>query len=150
MTQKSKAAKQNSALAPLSKLIGEWKTTGKHPYMPGEELHGQATFSWLEDGAFIMMQAAIDHPKFPAGIAIIGSDNGTGEFFMLYFDERDISRKYDFAITEVGWKWWRNAPDFSQRFTVTISEDGQKMTSKGEMSKDGGAWEGDLDLVYER
>lgn len=135
MSQKSKAAKQNPALAPLSKLIGEWKTTGKHPYMPGEELHGHATFSWLEDGAFIKMEAAVDHPKFPAGIAIIGSDNGTGEFFMLYFDERGISRKYDFAINGNEWKWWRNSPDFSQRFTVTISDDGQKMTAKGRCQK---------------
>jgi hypothetical protein len=150
MTEKSPASKPNPALTPLQSLIGEWKTTGKHPYMPDADLHGRATFEWLEGGAFVIMHAAVDHPQFPAGIAIIGSDDGTDEFFMLYFDERGVSRKYDFTIKGNEWKWWRDAPDFKQRFTVTVSDDGRKMIGKGEMSRDGGEWEGDLSLVYER
>jgi hypothetical protein len=47
-------------------------------------------------------------------------------------------------------KWWRNAPDFSQRFTGTIVDDGRTMIGKGELSKDGKAWEKDLDLTYTR
>ena len=47
-------------------------------------------------------------------------------------------------------KWWRDEPSFSQRVTITIEDDGNKMVSKGEMSRDGAAWEDDLSLTYER
>jgi hypothetical protein len=30
-----------------------------------------------------------------AATPIFGSDDATGEYFMLYFDERGVSRKYD-------------------------------------------------------
>jgi hypothetical protein len=38
------------------------------------------------------MHSEIDEPEIPSGIAIIGSDDATDEFFMLYFDERGVSR----------------------------------------------------------
>jgi hypothetical protein len=140
----------NPALKPLSILVGQWKTAGSHPLMPGEELHGHATFEWIEGGAYLRMFAKIDHPKFPAGIAIFGTDNESGEITMLYFDDRKISRKYNFSIGGNQWKWWRNDSKFSQRFTVTISDLGNTMVSKGEMRRDGGDWEGDLSLTYTR
>jgi hypothetical protein len=48
------------------------------------------------------------------------------------------------------WQWWRNDPEFSQRFVVTVSDDGQRMLSTGEMSRDGADWEPDLQLTYTR
>jgi len=41
------------------------------------------------------MRSEIDEPGIPSGVAIVGSDDATGEYFMLYFDERGVSRKYD-------------------------------------------------------
>ncbi|MGP8267956.1 MAG: hypothetical protein ACLQOQ_18560 [Beijerinckiaceae bacterium] len=46
--------------------------------------------------------------------------------------------------------WWRNSPEFSQRMVLTIADDGKTIVSKGEMSKNGGAWEPDLELTYAR
>jgi len=69
---------------------------------------------------------------------------------MLYFDERGVSRKYDVEATPAGWLWSRNAPDFAQRFTLTLSPDGREIVGKGEMSRNGGPWEPDLELTYTR
>src|SRR5581483_8711010 len=91
---KHEAAIPNPALKPWSILVGEWETVGKHRLVP-DTLHGHASFEWLEGGAFLMMYSEIDEPGVPTGIAIFGSDDATKEFFMLYFDERGVSRKYE-------------------------------------------------------
>ena len=44
------------------------------------------------------MRSEIDEPEIPSGLAIFGSDNATGEYFMLYFDERGVSRKYNVSF----------------------------------------------------
>jgi hypothetical protein len=144
----SKAIKPNPALKPFEVLIGQWQTTGLHPYFPNTELNGRASFEWIEEGAFVMMRSEIDHPKFPDGIAIFGSDDEADTYYQIYFDERGISRKYDVAITEHQIKWWRNDAQFSQRFTFDIQKD--RLVSTGEMSRDGGEWEKDLSLTYRR
>lgn len=146
----NEASKPNPRLQPLSPLIGQWRTIGTHPYVPGTIFHGYASFEWLEGGAFLMMRSEIDEPEIPTGMAIIGSDDSEEQFSMLYFDERGVSRKYVVTMADNVWKWSRNAPGFSQRFTATIVEDGRKMIGKGELSKDGVSWEKDLDLTYTR
>lgn len=140
----------NPALKPLSVLIGTWKTIGTHPYVLNTTFHGHTSFEWLEGGAFLIMHSEIDEPDIPSGIAIFGSDDATGEYFMIYFDERKVSRKYQFSFNDNVLKWWRNTPDFSQRFTATIIDDGRTIIGKGEMSKKGKSWERDLDLTYTR
>jgi hypothetical protein len=146
----SKALIPNPALKPFEVLIGSWRTSGSHPYLPGTTLHGRASFEWLEGGAFLVMRAEIDHPKFPDGVEIFGSDDISKEFFMLHFDERGISRKYNVTMAGNQLKWWRDDSKLSQRFTLTIEDNGNKMVSKGEMSQKGAAWEDDLALTFER
>jgi len=150
MTEKigAKALKPNLALKMFEPLVGEWQTTGSHPYFPDVELHGRAVFEWIEGGAFLLVRSEIDYPQFPAGIAIFGSDDESGAYYQIYFDERGISRKYDVRITDGGLKWWREDDHFSQRFSMTIEKDRLVMT--GEMSRDGGDWEQDLSLTYVR
>jgi hypothetical protein len=144
----SKAIIPNPALKPFELLIGEWQTTGAHPFMPDTELHGRALFQWIEGGAFLMMRSEVDHPKIPDGIEIFGSDDKSGTYYILHFDERGTSRKYDVSINETQLKWWRNDSDFSQRFTMDIQKD--KLVSYGEMARDGGEWEKDLSLTYKK
>jgi len=146
----SEASKANPALQPFGVLVGEWQTTGSHPYLPGTTLHGRTSFDWLEGGAFVIMHSELDHPDFPAGVAIFGSDDGAKRYFMLYFDERGVSRKYDVAITSERLEWWRDDPSFSQRFNISFEAEGDKLVSSGEMSRDGAAWEKDLSLMYAR
>jgi len=146
----NEAAKPNPALKPLAVLIGTWNTLGTHPLVPGTTFHGRTSFAWLAGGAFLIMQSQIDEPEIPSGIAIFGTDDTTGECFMLYFDERGVSRKYELSFQDNVWKWWRNAPGFSQRMIGTITADGGTIVSRGELSRDGISWEPDLELTYTR
>ena len=146
----NEAAKPNPRLAPLSALVGSWITTGTHPQVPGKTFHGRTSFAWIEGGAFLIMHSQIDEPEIPSGIAIVGTDDTTGECSMLYFDERGVSRRYEVSVENNVWKWWRNASGFSQRFTGTISPDRRTIISRGELSRDGVNWESDLALTYTR
>ena len=141
---------RNKALAPFAPLIGEWKMSATHPMLPGEHFHGTASFAWLDEGAFFVWRSSLDDPRFPTGVAIFGSDDERGEYFMLYFDERGVSRKYDIAVEGKTIRWSRNAPKLSQRNVWTIADDGRSVAGKGEMSRDGGAWEGDLEATFTR
>lgn len=147
---KHKVLKPNPALLPLSGLVGEWETIGTHPYLPDMILHGHTSFKWIEGGAFLIMHSENDEEKIPSGIAIFRSDDATGEFFMLYFDERKVSRKYEVSFQDNVFKWWRNDPEFSQRFTWELTDNGNTIIGKGEMCKDGTTWEKDLELTYKR
>lgn len=140
----------NPALMQFSRLVGEWKTAGTHPYLPGKILNGRSSFKWIEGGAFLIWHSEIDEPNFPAGIAIFGSDDATGEFFMSYFDERKVSRKYEVSFQNDVLKWWRNAPGFSQRYTWTFADKDNTIIGKGQLCKDGTAWEADLNQTFTR
>jgi hypothetical protein len=145
-----KAQIPNPALRPFEKLVGEWKTSGTHPLLPGKMLNGESSFKWIEGGAFLMWNSAVYEENFPAGIAILGSDDGTGEFFLSYFDERKVSRKYEVSFKDNVLKWWRNAPGFSQRYSWTFSKDGNTIIGTGELCKDGKNWEKDLEQTFTR
>jgi hypothetical protein len=145
----SKAIKPNPALKLFNPLIGKWELTGLHPFLGDIVLHGQASFAWHEGGAFLLLRSSIDHPEVPDGIEIFGSDDKAGTFFMLHFDERGVSRKYDVTITEKQLKWWRNDTEFSQRFTMDIQKN--SLTSYGEMQRgEGKEWEKDLSLTFKK
>jgi hypothetical protein len=146
----NEAAVPNPALQRFSVLIGRWKTMGTHPEVPKTTFHGEATFEWMLGGAFLLMHTEIDEPEIPSGIAVFGSDDAGSQYFMLYFDERGVSRKYDVSMQDNLLTWWRETSSFSQRFAISILDSGRRMVGKGEMSKDGGAWGPDLQLTYTR
>jgi hypothetical protein len=118
--------------------------------VPGKTFHGRTTFDWLEGGAFLIMHSRIEEPEIPSGISIFGSDDTTGECSMLYFDERGVSRRYEVSLRDDEWRWWRNAPGFSQRFTGAIAADGCTIVGSGQLSRDGANREPDLQLTYTR
>lgn len=146
----SEAAIPNPALERLNPLVGHWKTVGTHPMVPGVTFHGDTSFEWLEGGAFLVMRSQIDEPQIPSAIAVFGSDDASDTLFMLYFDERGVSRKYDVSLEDGTWKWWRSAPGFSQRFTGRIVDAGRTIVGQGELCRDGQTWERDLQLTYTR
>lgn len=146
----SAAQRPNPALAPFAPLIGEWRTTGTHPLIPGTTFHGRTTFAWHEDGAFVMMRSEIVEPEIPDGLAIIGSDDAAGTFTMIYFDVREISRRYSVEVAPGEVSWHRDEAGFAQRMVLAIAADGSRIEAAGSMSRDGAPWEGDLQLTYER
>jgi hypothetical protein len=150
MTLANKAQKPNPALGPLKALVGEWVTVGTHPYLPGQVLRGRTTAEWIEGGAFLLMRSEIDHPEMPCGVSVFGSDDGLQELYMLYFDERGVSRRYDVVAEGNTITWHRDDPAFAQRMVLTFLNDGSTIECKGEMKRDGGSWEPDLQLTYAR
>ncbi|HSI17877.1 MAG TPA: hypothetical protein VK980_08915 [Sphingomonas sp.] len=140
----------NPALKPLAFLIGDWRTTGTHPLVPGETLCGRTSFAWHEGGAFLIMHAQVDEPRFPSGVAIIGSDNVAGTFAMTYFDARGISRLYQVEVGERTVTWRRDDPALSQSMTIAAGDDGDTLVATGRMSQDGGPWGDDLSQTFTR
>jgi hypothetical protein len=140
----------NKALQVFEPWIGQWDTVGIHGILSDTTLHGRTSFQWHESGAFVLMRSSIDDPRFPDGIAIIGSDDSLHKYSMLYYDERGVSRIQDVTMEGNVLRWSRNAPGFSQRYALALSEDKQTIIGKGELSKDGSTWEKDLDLDYTR
>ena len=140
----------NPALKPFDVLIGNWTMTGKHRLFPDTVAHGRTSFEWLENGAFLVMRSEIDEPGIPSGLAIFGSDESAQEYYMLYFDERGVSRVVHVTMQENVWKMWRNAPGFSQRFTGTLLDGGKAILGVWELSEDDSTWQKDLELTYQR
>lgn len=144
------AQRRNPALEGLAPLVGEWRTTGAHPLIPGTTFHGRTSFAWHEGGAFLIMHFEIDEPEIPDAVAVIGSDDAAGTCTMIYFDERDVSRRYSVEIDDGQVSWHRDEAGFAQRMVLSIAPGGDRIEAQGRMSHDGGAWEDDLRLTYER
>jgi hypothetical protein len=140
----------NPALQPLAFLVGEWRTTGSHPLVPGGRLNGRTSFAWHEGGGFLIMRSEIDDPRFPSGIAIFGSDEGAGTFALTYFDERGVSRIFQVTVGEGTATWRRDDPLFAQSVTISVGDDADTLIGTGRMSEQGGAWTDDLSQVFER
>jgi hypothetical protein len=140
----------NPHLAVFGPLIGEWTTVGHHSMIPGVTLQGRTVFDWHEGGAFLRIHSEIEEPGIPTAVALIGSDNAVEGFHMLYFDERAVSRHFEVAMEGAVLRWWRTAPGFSQRFTLTVAPDGDTLHGVSELSKDDRTWEKDLELTYTR
>ena len=147
---KQQTAKPNPVIERLALLVGEWNTEIFMPIDPPIVTGGKTSIEWLEQGPFLLQRGSVEHPDFPTGIAIIGSDDSNETYSMLYFDSRGISRIYEMSLSSEVWQLRREAPEFSQRFTGTFSDDGNTITGYWERSSDGSKWELDFNLTYRK
>ncbi len=53
-------------------------------------------------------------------------------------------------LSDEEWKLWRDDPQFAQRFTGTLSDNGQIITAAWEKSTAGSPWELDFHLTYRK
>lgn len=150
MTMRGAMTTGNRRLSGFAPLLGEWATTGRHPQLPGRTLRGRVSFESIEGGAFVRMRSTSAEREIPSGVALFGTDDAEGGGTMLYFDERGVSRRYTFEIQDGELTWRRDDPGFRQRFVITVDGGGTHLSGKGQMSRDGRPWEGDLDVEYER
>ncbi|MCI0712105.1 MAG: hypothetical protein L0154_18260 [Chloroflexi bacterium] len=144
---------QNPALKDLAVLVGDWDMElSNASFLPDSSatLPGRASFEWLEQGAFVILRQGSEQSGAPSSKWIIGRDDSTGTYKLLYFDSRGVSRIYTMSFDGRVWKKWREASGFHQRFTGTFSDDGNRITGSWEMSSDGTNWEHDFDLTYTR
>ena len=152
-------------LEPLNRLVGTWTTEATHPSLPGVVVHGSVTVEWLEGERFLIHRARTDHPDFPDSISIIGHighdriDSATGvvpasdgqpTLRMHYYDSRGVFRVYEASIDDVSWRFWRDAPGFSQRFTGRLADGGDTIAGQSQLRKDDVHWVDDLSITYRR
>jgi hypothetical protein len=137
------------SLKHFDRLVGEWTMVGKHPAFPSAAA-GLSTFEWLREGALLVWRFEWHPPGPPSALSVIGRDDAVEPCSMLYADERGVSRIYKMSLEGSVWRMWRDTSDFSQRITGTFSEDGNSITSHGELSRDGSTWEQDLSVTYTR
>jgi hypothetical protein len=140
------------ALKEMEVLVGEWTQEATPPSgepWPGE---ARATFEWLEgsEGRLLVERTTVEMPEAPNGVCVIGCDAASGSYYQLYTDDRNVCRVYEMSIGGGKWSLWRDGEPFSQRFTATISEDGNTIEGRWEAAKDGINWETDFDLVFRR
>jgi Pyridoxamine 5'-phosphate oxidase len=132
----------------FQRLIGRWTTRATHPLLPGAVVRGHATVEWLDGRQFVILRWHYDHPEIPDAIAVTGV---TGQqLSMHYFDYRGMYRVYAASLEEHQWRFWRDAPGFSQQFTGILSDDGNTITGQGQLSRAGSGWEDDLEITYRR
>ncbi|MBN6058326.1 hypothetical protein JYK22_40780, partial [Nonomuraea sp. RK-328] len=142
-------------LAPLTALLGRWTI---QVHVPGLT-PAWTEFAWTEDGLFLRQYSDMgempettpelwrENVPFPT-TTLIGLDDATGEFTMLYADARGVHRVYRMTFADGVWRVWRDAPGFHQRFTGTLQND--TMEAQWEMSQDGTTWHLDFALTYTR
>jgi hypothetical protein len=131
-------------------LVGEWAMVGVHSALPSAA-HGHSTFEWLREGALLVWHLEWERGQgIPSAYSVIGHDDAAEPCSMLYTDERGVSRIYQMSLADDVWKMWRDSSGFSQRMTGTFSDDGDTITWRGELSRDGTNWEPDLSVTYTR
>lgn len=145
---------RHAALARLDVLVGRWTIQ--------VNVEGVGTawteFAWRDGGLFLHQYSDADlapespwrdHAPFPT-TAIIGLNDTDEQFTMLYADARGVHRVYQMTFADGAWRIWRHAPGFNQRFTATISADGDTINGRWEMSEDATTWNLDFELTYIR
>ncbi|HEX6471886.1 MAG TPA: hypothetical protein VF069_22515 [Streptosporangiaceae bacterium] len=147
----------NPVLRRLDALVGEWQVD-----VLGEDgvpvARSRSVFAW--DGMLLVHHAEaepplpntppewITHAPFPI-TAVIGLDDLSGQFSMMYTDARDVHRVYAMSMEGGVWKFWGQAgPEFHQRATGTFTPDGNVIHALIERSADGHHWETDFASTY--
>jgi hypothetical protein len=145
-------ATSQQPLEPLDVFVGEWSMTTSLAPNPADAPRARTTFEWLPGRRFLIQRWKVEHPDAPDGIAIIGFDADKATYLQHYFDSRGVARVYEMTFADKIWTLQRfaPAPDFSQRFTGTFSDDGDTIVGRWETSSDGSNWNHDFDLTYTR
>jgi hypothetical protein len=142
---------RSAALARLEPFVGAWSIEASL----SADVRGTTTFEWTLDGQFLAQRSSIPVEGAPEGLSIIGVDD-TGEIYTQhYFDSRGVARLYAMTFDGRDWELLRTEADFFpldfvQRYTGTLSDDGDTIEGRWETSKDGTEWEVDFSLTYRR
>jgi hypothetical protein len=155
----------DSRSGPLDRLVGTWMTEATHPALPGVVVHGTADIAWLAGERFLLLRTRNDHPAVPDALAVIGdmgqdrvdtadgaipADAVVSRLHMHYFDSRGVFRVYAVSVDDTAWRWWRDVPGFSQRFTGVIAADGNTIDGHSQLCEDDVHWTDDLQITYRR
>lgn len=147
----------NPRLGRLDVLVGRWDVTASSD---GRVLsRARATVAWLEDTGLLVQHVEPPTELVPEWVgaapegsdAVIGLDDHTDAFTMLYTDARGVCRTY--RMTFDGRRWTlsgRPGPEFHQRFAGEVARDGSAVLARWEASADGETWSTDFDVTWTR
>jgi hypothetical protein len=83
--------------------------------------------------------------------AVVGLDDHSDLFTMLYTDSRGVCRTYRMRLDATKWTLEsRPGPDFLQRFEAAVNEDRTAISGRWEASRDGREWSTDFEVTYRR
>lgn len=142
----------NPSLQPLEMLTGKWQMVLSNASFledPTTTVESVATFEWIKGGAYLLMIQG-DETSPPFACWMIGRDESSNDYTVLYSDGRGVSRVYQMAFNGEEWKLWRSAPGFHQRFAGEVSSDGKQINASWEKSEDGKNWQHDFDITYRK
>ena len=147
------AGETNPSLEPVAGLAGDWDMElSNAAFLPttSDTVHLPASVEWLENGAFLLLRMGDKPPNPAAALWLIGRDQASEGYKVLYYDSRQVSRIYEMSFSAGTWKMWRESPGFSQRYEARVSADGRTIAGRWEKSTDGITWEHDFDVTYTR
>jgi hypothetical protein len=121
------------ALTILEPLVGAWIEQLDVADTPP----GHITFEWALGGQFLLQRSEIGDPN------------------QHYFDSRGVVRIYAMTFDGQHWTLQRTEPDFTpltfaQRFTGTLSADGNTIDAMWQTTEDSATWRKDFALSYTR
>jgi hypothetical protein len=151
----------DSKPSPLDALVGRWEMAATVDGKPAAR--SLSTYAWLNGGPdflFSRTEAApvdaevprewVQNAPFPI-VSVIGGDDFSGGYTMLYADGRGVRRIYEMRLDDGIWTLSaRPDRDFFQRFRACISKDEDAIAGCWERSRDGERWETDFDVTYTR
>jgi hypothetical protein len=133
----------------LSPLVGAWNVTLRwseetHRLIGGpREVEARATIRWLRQGAVLHFRMGPSH-------WFIGGDESSGQYCVLYTDDRPTSRVYRMSFARGVWRIWRDAPGFRQRFEGRVDEGGRRIEAHWDKAEGRRAWVRDFDMTFVR
>ncbi len=147
----------NPRLTRLEVLVGQWELTASS----GERIMStsRSTFEWLGDRAFLVQRIDPQTHLVPEWVdaaprwvdAVIGLDDHSDTFTMLYSDSRGVCRTYRMSLDANRWTLSAQAgPDFYQRFEGVFNDDGTVIDGRWEASGDGRNWTTDFNVTSRR
>ena len=143
----------------LDPLVGTWESEATHRLMAGVVIRGRATFEWMAGEIVMIWRSDYDNPDIPDSIGILTCGNLDGgssandadaTCTMHYVDQRSVTRVFRFSAEPGVFRFWRDWPGFSQRFTYTLGPDGNTLSGLVELNQDGTTWVEDLQVTYRR
>jgi hypothetical protein len=146
------AIPETEALARLDVLVGEWRVEAQFPGLPSMP-PGRCVFEWLLAGRFLAQRTEVPLDEAPDSVSIICIDPDSGGYRQHYYDSRGVVRLYEMRLGDGVWELTRDSADFSplhfrQRFTGTVSADGNTISGAWQKSIDGASWQHDFALTY--
>jgi hypothetical protein len=142
----------NPAITQLQFLAGAWDMElSEASFLPDPDAkaRGSVIFDWIEQGAALVMRMgdAATH----TATWVIGRDDSEPDYYVLYADDRGVSRVYRMSLRDCTWRIWRTTPEFSQRFDADVSAGQTEINGSWQTSLDGGkTWKHDFKVRYSR